>query len=242
MNFTEQRKAVRVLLSRVIGWWRFRSTADYWERRYASGGDSGAGSTGDLAVFKATVINNLVDSVQPKRVLEFGCGDGRQLERLRIDEYIGLDVSRSAIDQCVTRFRADQSKSFFWYDSSRFVDNALLFSADLTISIDVIYHLIEEDLFDGYLRQVFKSARKYVLIYSSDFDSAGQAAHVRHRSVTKWVKENGEHWTLVLKIPNKFPIQKFQFGSHADFFLFQREGVDVDPDTISKLKSDCTSD
>ena len=57
-------------------------SAAYWENRYASGGNSGAGSEGANAVWKATVINDFVASHYVRDVLEYGCGDGRQLEHV----------------------------------------------------------------------------------------------------------------------------------------------------------------
>ena len=36
------------------------SSKDYWEKRYAEGGNSGYGSYNNLAKFKAEVINNFI--------------------------------------------------------------------------------------------------------------------------------------------------------------------------------------
>ncbi|WP_048031256.1 MULTISPECIES: hypothetical protein [Brevibacillus] len=47
-----------------------------WEDNYASGGNSGLGSYGVLALFKAEVINEYIKEQQVKSVIEFGCGDG----------------------------------------------------------------------------------------------------------------------------------------------------------------------
>ena len=35
------------------------SSKDYWEKRYSKGGNSGAGSYNNLALFKASIINDL---------------------------------------------------------------------------------------------------------------------------------------------------------------------------------------
>lgn len=59
------------LYSRIIG--RYRSmphTALFWEKRYAEGDDSGPGSYGRLAQFKADYINELVRSKNVKTVIE----------------------------------------------------------------------------------------------------------------------------------------------------------------------------
>src|SRR6266571_3595448 len=111
----------------------FPGSVAYWERRYAGGGTSGLGSYGELAQFKANVLNKFVSEHSVQSVIEFGCGDGNQLALCRYPRYIGLDVSRSAIMRCLERFRDDPSKSFFWYDPDCFVDRARTFHADLVL-------------------------------------------------------------------------------------------------------------
>ena len=48
------------------------SSADYWEARYRDGGNSGAGSYGRLALFKARFLNDFVRSENVQSVIEFG--------------------------------------------------------------------------------------------------------------------------------------------------------------------------
>ncbi|NIQ00794.1 MAG: hypothetical protein GWM98_10685, partial [Nitrospinaceae bacterium] len=93
----------------------FPGSGNFWETRYARGGDSGHGSQGRLAQFKAEVLNRFVEQHRVESVIEFGCGDGGQLALLRFPRYIGLDVAPTAIARCRERFRADSSKSFFLY-------------------------------------------------------------------------------------------------------------------------------
>ena len=56
----------------------FRSPSEYWDRRYRTGGDSGAGSYNRLAQFKANFLNMFVDQHQIASVVEYGSGDGAQ--------------------------------------------------------------------------------------------------------------------------------------------------------------------
>ena len=82
-------------------------SADYWENRYKSGGNSGAGSYGQLCEFKADVINTFVAKNNIMTVMEFGCGDGNQLSYSNYPEYVGYDVSETAIDICKKKFVKD---------------------------------------------------------------------------------------------------------------------------------------
>lgn len=75
---------------------RFGGSREYWEARYSQDGDSGSGSIGRLARFKAEFLNSFVLEHDVGSVIEFGCGDGRQLQLAEYPRYIGLDVSRVA--------------------------------------------------------------------------------------------------------------------------------------------------
>ena len=55
-------------------------SAAYWEKRYAASGTSGVGSYALFAQFKADVVNQFVATHGVHSVVEFGCGNGNQLE------------------------------------------------------------------------------------------------------------------------------------------------------------------
>ncbi len=202
----------------------FRGSQDYWERRYASGRDSGVGSYSRLAKFKANFINTFVADHAIKSVIEFGLGDGNQLSLADYPRYVGLDVSKTAISMCQQRFREDQSKSFFLYDPFAFTDHHHIFSADLALSLDVVYHLTEDDVFSAYMTHLFHSADSFVIVYSSDQERRSIVPHVRHRKFTTWVDQNAPDWALQLHLPNEFPYDPRDpdNSSFADFFVYQR--------------------
>lgn len=195
----------------------FRGSARYWERNYARGGTSGLGSYHALAEVKAAFLNDFVRTRGIGSVIEFGCGDGNQLSLADYPAYIGLDVSRSAVERCQRRFAGDPAKSFFLYDGACFADRAGLFTADLAISLDVIYHLTEDSVFESYLTHLFAAAARYVIIYATNGERRGTAPHVRHRRFTPWVEARCPDWQLaeVAQGPNPGP-------DRADFFTYER--------------------
>lgn len=203
---------------------RFPGTVDYWEERYAGGGNSGHGSYGQLAEFKSRIINRFVAENHIASVLEFGCGDGNQLLLAEYRRYVGLDVSRTAIGLCMETFADDPDKSFFVYDPQRFLDNAGVFSAELVLSLDVIYHLVEDAVFESYMGDLFRAATRYVIVYSSDVDGLETNGHVRHRNFSRYVADNVAGWVLEAKIANEFPSDAIgeEDGSFADFFVYRR--------------------
>jgi hypothetical protein len=174
----------------------YRDSANFWEGTYAQGGTSGNGSYGALAEGKRRFLNEVVSARAVRSVIEFGCGDGNQLSLADYPSYIGLDVSRTAIGLCQRRFAGDTAKSFFLYDGACFTDRAGIFGAELALSLDVVYHLTEDAVFETYLRHLFAAARRFVVIYSTNTSSGGTAPHVRHRHFTPWVEAHCPQWRL----------------------------------------------
>ena len=98
-------------------------------------------------------------------------------------------------------------------------------TADLTLSLDVIYHLVEDDVFAKYMRTLFAASTRYAIIYSSDTDDnrGYEGTHVRHRKFTTWKEENQPNWKLIEHVPNRYPYRgDYKQGSFADFFIFER--------------------
>lgn len=196
---------------------RFHGSAGYWQQRYAAGGNSGDGSYGEEARFKAEVLNGFVAEHQISSVLEFGCGDGHQLSLGTYPRYLGLDVAAGAVDLCMERFRGDPTRSFLWFDPARFVNRGGV-TAELAMSLDVLYHLVEDAVFDRHLRQLFDASSRYVAIYSSDVDQPSEEPHVRHRRFTAWVEAHQPTWRALQQVPN--PIE--QRLTAASFHFYER--------------------
>jgi hypothetical protein len=203
----------------------FAGSAGYWERRYATGGTSGHGSYGRLAEFKAEVLNRFVAEERIGTVIEFGCGDGNQLSLAAYPDYVGLDVSESALGACRRRFANDPGKRFLPYRPGG-RDGGAPLSADLALSLDVIYHLTEDEVFEAYMCDLFDAARKFVVIYSSDtaVTDPAEPPHVKHREFSRWVAGRRPEWRLIRRVPNRFPAGGDDApGSFAEFFIFARE-------------------
>ncbi|MDB5816750.1 MAG: hypothetical protein JWQ11_390 [Rhizobacter sp.] len=210
------RRVVRALRGRADRE-SFAGSAAYWNQRYAEGGDSGAGSYGKFAAFKARVLNSLFDEMDLRSAIEFGCGDGNQLRLLTIADYTGVDVSAQAIERCRETFAGDAAKRFVL--AADYADE----SADCSLSLDVIYHLVEDAVFDAYMRELFAAGRRAVVVYSSDFDPPADpdGAHVRHRKFTRWIEREMPGWTLLRKIPNDYPFNgDYKTSSFADFYVY----------------------
>jgi SAM-dependent methyltransferase len=196
----------------------FPGSAAYWEQRYAEGGNSGAGSYALFADFKAEVLNRFVEQQRVLTVVEFGCGDGNQLLLAKYPSYLGVDVSDTAIAICREKFTIDPTKSFLV--TREYAGQ----TADLSLSLDVIYHLVEDLVFESYMTTLFNASNRHVIIYASDTDNnTGFASHVKHRRFNAWISANIPNWKLTAHIPNKYPYSEDdQSGSFADFFCYEK--------------------
>ena len=199
---------------------RFSDSADYWETRYQKGGNSGNGSYGELAEFKAEFLNGFVADNAIRSVIEFGSGDGNQLLIAAYPAYLGIDISTTAIEHCREMFADDDRKRFMLlddYDGDQ---------AELSMSLDVIYHLVEDEVFESHMRDLFAAGSRFVIVYASNTDEQFpiQSPHVRHRKFTDWVDANAPEWTLAETIVNPMPFDaKTNTGSFADFHVFAKK-------------------
>jgi len=197
----------------------FSGSEKYWINRYQSGGNSGAGSYGKFAQFKAEIINDFLQKHEVKNVIEFGCGDGNQLKLINYPEYLGLDVSPVCIKICKKNFEHKDSFKF------KHLDEYKNEKADLTLSLDVLFHLVEDNVFESYLENLFKASEKYVIIYSSNdyLTEHKTEIHVKHRKFTNWIENNISSFRLIKHIPNIYPFKGIvNEGSPADFFIYKK--------------------
>ncbi|MED3875751.1 methyltransferase domain-containing protein [Lysinibacillus capsici] len=187
----------------------------YWEDRYTDGGNSGAGSYDKLAEYKADIINNFIKKKKIIDVIEWGCGDGNQLGKLSIVNYTGYDVSKTVVRMCKEKYLNDSSKKFIHFDGNKLILDE---KAEMSLSLDVIYHLIEDDVFESYLYNLFSNSKKYICIYSSNFNRF-HAAHVKDRVFTDYVKRLFPEWRLMEIIENPL---KNQEPTDSDFYFYEK--------------------
>lgn len=185
--------------------------SNFWEDRYKSGGNSGAGSYGEFAIHKADVINKYIVKYGIKTISDFGCGDGNQISLISgFDDYMGYDISSYALYLCHEKFKGNKKMNFCSLMSD-------LPKADLCMSLDVLYHIINEEEYKNYLLELFNKSKRYVLIYSSNFDGkAVSGDYILHRKFTDWVDKYCGNFVLVEEIGNFLK-------TLAKFYLYERK-------------------
>lgn len=193
------------------------STCDHWNERYKNGGNSGNGSYGRLASFKAAIINDFISEKNIKSAIEFGVGDGHNLGFYKIDDFLGLDVSPKVIEICKNRYQNDGSKQF------AVIKPLDEFSCDrkfdCSLSIDVLYHLVEQDVYETHLNNLFASSDKFVIIYAWDTDEEegmNLSVHVKPRKFTKYISSKFSNWELIGNVKQIYK------ESSSDFFFYEK--------------------
>lgn len=201
---------------KIVSMTKGESTGEYWERRYTEGGTSGVGSEGDCAKFKAQVLNKFFKANSIHSIIDFGCGDGRQIIPLSDIYILGLDISPTAIEIC-KKGLADRTKCRFEVYEPNL---APYYRAQAVISLDVIYHLLEKDTYEAYMTHLFEMAKDWVVIYAEDGNTTkkARALHVKPHNFTKWIYENQPEWQLDCRIPNEYPEL-----SNSDFYIYKRK-------------------
>jgi len=195
---------------------KFKNSKQYWNDRYNSNGNSGAGSYGNLAKFKSEILNNFVIENNIESVIEFGCGDGNQLSLANYPSYVGYDISTKSISICKEIFKDDRTKNFYHIDE---YNNQMY---ELSLSLDVLYHLIEDDTYNNYIQNLFTSSKKFVIIYSSNDETiTSKSSHVRHR---KFVNDIPSNFECIKIIKNLYPYNSDyeKTTSFSDFYIFRK--------------------
>jgi predicted TPR repeat methyltransferase len=186
-------------------------TKNYWERRYKSGGNSGKGSYGIEHEFKTDYLNSLIKNYNIQTINDFGCGDGNQIKNiLGYSQYNGFDISQTAVKNCQKKYEKNNKMRF--YESLETIE-----PADLSMSLDVLYHIIEDELFYSYIDSLFKFSLKYVLVYSTNDKPNKPASHIVWRDFVDYIKSNYN-----VKLISITPFENKKDINNVSFYLFEK--------------------
>jgi len=154
-------------------------------------------------------VMGVVRSVEAKRVIDLGCGEGRLLRELlderSIREIVGMDVSHRSLEIAKSRLRFDQmapmqkQRITLIHGSLTYRDKRLE-GFDVATVIEVVEHLDPSRL-ASFERVVFEFARPATVVmttpnaeYNVRFESlpAGRFRHKDHRF--EWTREQYQGW------------------------------------------------
>lgn len=144
---------------------------------------------------RADKINKFIDDHNIKKVLDYGCGNGIHSHKIIVDNYLGIEISKTAIQKC----KALNPEKIFYLAKKH--DEKLKklikdFKPDLSLSFWVISHLIEDEFFKEYMGNLF-FAKKFVIIHETDIDKY-LADYQKQREFTKYISKNFTKWELII--------------------------------------------
>ena len=197
-----------------IGWW------DTW---YAQGGNSGAGSRSFLASYKAEIMNDFLKHHTIDSVIEFGCGDGYNLGFIQYKEYLGLDVSKTTIKNCMELYKNDDTKSFILYDPKYFANKGFK-HVDLVVCLDVLYHIIDENEYIKTLDDIFSFKSQYIILYTTmtPKNNDGTSPEIYHRNTLKYLEKYSSDYTYAV-VENRY--KDITGGSEAAWVFCSKKTV-----------------
>ncbi len=137
---------------------------------------------------------------------------------LEVNEYSSYDPSIKVIQYLKDKYSTDLTKAFEH-------DFKKIERKELVRSFDVIYHLVEDSVYEQYMKSLFHFSTSYVLIYSSNTNRqdsiCATAPHVKHRFFQETIPDD---FTLLEKYENLFPYSPNdpELTSWSDFYLYIR--------------------
>jgi len=175
----------------------------------------------------------VLKSVNAKRVIDIGCGEGNLLAMLlkdkSFDQITGVDVSYNVLERAKDKLKIDrlpemQRKRINLFQGSLVYRDKRFLGYDAATVIEVIEHL-DENRLEAFEKVLFKFARpqtvivstpnkEYNLHYSNLFE--GNVRHKDHRF--EWSRKEFETWALKVAENYGYNVRFLQVGDVDDEF------------------------
>lgn len=152
---------------------------------------------GEAAQEKADFVNRIIEEFRPRTIIDWGCGDGEVIKRLHlnISKYYGVEISPFMVLKLSKKFNRD----FCRFSSPKKARN-LKWRGELSMSLDVMFHLVNPIEYREYLANLFGTSDQLVLIKSPDETRNGMNRHVLYRKWTPDVAKLFPSWKLVRNV------------------------------------------
>lgn len=175
--------------------------------------NSGSGSRGSLAAFKASFINDFVKEKNISSIIDFGCGDLYNASLFNVKEYLGIDIVDHQIPEKVL---AQSFKTL----TTRFDQVELDKGSDLVICLDVLYHILKDELeyLKSTLEKIVELSSDYIVIYAQDSrDTKFSNLYSGHLYNSPWRQILEEKNVKLI-----YEQEKCKPGTTAKFFVYQK--------------------
>lgn len=136
---------------------------EYWETRYTTEPErgSGIGSRGEHLELKRDLLDGLVRELQPRSILDVGCGDLEVARELQFDgSFTGIDISPTIIER---NRQLRPEWTFLVGDYLELAEEQEL-TADLVICFDVLIHQPKKRTYLAFVRQLIASTERVAVM------------------------------------------------------------------------------
>jgi len=130
-----------------------------WDNHYKSGGKSG--DPLDYAKardWKHNIIAKYCD-IKSNSIIDIGCGDLQFWQGRKPAKYIGVDISQTIIDSHKLKY---PDRTFICASSDKTLD----ISADMVMCFDMLWHIIDDEVYMKTLENIKKYSKRYIVIYT----------------------------------------------------------------------------
>ncbi|WP_405154846.1 hypothetical protein [Paenibacillus sp. FSL K6-0108] len=135
---------------------------------------------------------------------------------MNYDTYLGVDVAGSLVRLCASKFANDTSKSFMLYTPGLWINRGFM-QADLTVCLDVLYHITDETDFRNTLYDILHSSTEWVVLYTRlKQNGSPGVSTIQGRNIFDYLFEYPE-----FKVHEIIP-QRYPDLSSADFIILKR--------------------
>ncbi len=202
----------------------YKDATAYWTKRYEVGMGSGIGSRGQLAHYKAEFVNDFIRDHAIGSLIDLGCGDGHIAAMLQVERYLGLDIVPSSIGLCRSQFGNRPDMTFTPISAGSIGNFEHFLSCDLSLSMDVSFHIVDEAEFAAHVRRLCMFTSRYAILYSSrsqettrSLNGEAPRAHKLHRDIVAAVQTEAPDFRYLGEEPHPYPEE-----SQARFHIFER--------------------
>ncbi|MCD6476962.1 MAG: sulfotransferase, partial [Candidatus Aenigmarchaeota archaeon] len=188
----------------------------FWDFRYSNSPElgSGWGSRGLPLIYKKEIIKEIVEYYKPNSILDVGCGDSEVTSDIKVDNYLGIDISQVVVDTLRAKYPKRK------YLCTDFLKVDLSEKSDLTICLDVVIHLSQKEIYQRFVKKLVNSTKHVGII--SGFE--------KEPTIKSEITFYHEPLSITLKNSGAKNIKKI--GSYRDTTIFLFNQVKEQTDII----------
>jgi len=159
----------------------------FWDFRYLHdpGLGSGLGSRDEPLNIKRNIILPFLEMFSEQRVIDLGCGDLEATRNATCEDYLGLDISFSALDVARTK-RPD------WRFSSVDIADLQTGACDLLLCLDLLIHQDSNDKFQALIANMLRVSNAAIIVSGYEQEPSASGIIFYHQALADAFAQHGK--------------------------------------------------